>query len=91
MQQSERPWTIEAVQQLIDLAREGVPVTLIGARLHRDPRDARTSRTGSRQPVGAPFSVGSDEIDRCVLAMQTGSLPNTFDSYESSWRFAAVV
>jgi hypothetical protein len=25
------------------------------------PTDARASRTGRRQPVGAPFKVGSDE------------------------------
>src|SRR5215510_5129745 len=40
------------------------------------PTEARTSRTGSRHPVGAPLSVGSDEIDRCVLATHTGSVPN---------------
>src|SRR5215468_10389829 len=40
------------------------------------PADARTSRTGSVQPVGAPFSAGSEEIDRCVLAMHTGRRPN---------------
>src|SRR4249920_1882124 len=39
------------------------------------PTEARTSRTGSVQPVGAPLSEGSDEMDRCVLAMQTGSVP----------------
>jgi hypothetical protein len=37
MQQSERPWTLEAVHQLIELAREQVPVRIIGARLQRDP------------------------------------------------------
>src|SRR6266478_3180061 len=36
------------------------------------PAEARTSRTGSVHPVGAPLSAGSDEIDRCVLAMHTG-------------------
>src|SRR5262249_53074645 len=40
------------------------------------PTEARTSRTGSVQPVGAPLSAGSDEMDRCVLAMHTGSVPN---------------
>ena len=44
------------------------------------PTEARTSRTGSVQPVGAPLSDGSDEIDRCVLAMQTGRRPNPFRS-----------
>ena len=28
------------------------------------PTDALTSRTGNVQPVGAPFNVGSDEMDR---------------------------
>src|SRR6266487_6189738 len=28
------------------------------------PTEARTSRTGSVQPVGAPLSEGSDEMDR---------------------------
>jgi len=39
------------------------------------PTDARTSRTGRVQPVGAPLSAGSEEIDRCVLAMHTGRCP----------------
>lgn len=34
---TERPWTLEAVQQLIELAREGVPVRIISLRLQRDP------------------------------------------------------
>jgi hypothetical protein len=44
------------------------------------PTDARTSRTGSRHPVGAPFSDASEEIDRCVFAMHTGRLPNPLRS-----------
>lgn len=32
------------------------------------------------QPVGAPASAGSDEIDRCVLAMHTGSRSNPLRS-----------
>ncbi len=44
------------------------------------PTDARTSLTGRRQPVGAPFSDGSEEIDKCVLAMQIGRLPKPFRS-----------
>ena len=40
------------------------------------PTEARTSRTGKVHPVGAPFNDGSDEIDRCVLAMHTGRFPN---------------
>ncbi len=39
------------------------------------PTDARTSRTGRIQPVGAPFSAGSEEMDRWVLAMHTGRWP----------------
>ncbi len=39
------------------------------------PTFALASRTGSRQPEGAPFNFGSEEIDRCVLAMHTGSEP----------------
>ena len=31
------------------------------------------SRTGSLKPVGAFSSVGSDDSESCVLAMQTGS------------------
>ena len=30
-----RAWTIEAVQQLVDLAREGVPVPVISLKLKR--------------------------------------------------------
>src|SRR3989442_8016379 len=48
------------------------------------PTEALTSRTGSFQPVGAPFSFGSDEMDRCVLAMQTQSLPKPLRSNESN-------
>ena len=44
------------------------------------PTDARTSRTGSVQPVGAPFSDASDEIDRWVFAMHTGKFPKPFRS-----------
>jgi hypothetical protein len=36
------------------------------------PTEARTSRTGSRQPVGAPLSDGSCDNDGGVSAMQTG-------------------
>src|SRR5215470_5744498 len=48
------------------------------------PTEARTSRTGSVQPVGAPLSVGSDDMDRCVFAMHTGSVPNPAASYVAS-------
>ena len=50
------------------------------------PTDARTSRTLSTWPVGAPFSAGSAEIDRWVLAMHTGRWPKPLRSYVSSWR-----
>src|SRR6185437_4440147 len=40
------------------------------------PAEARTSRTGRVHPVGAPFSAGSEDMDRWVLAMHTGSRPN---------------
>jgi hypothetical protein len=32
---SDRPWTLEAVQQLIALAREGVPASVISLKLKR--------------------------------------------------------
>lgn len=38
------------------------------------PTLARTSRTGSRQPVGAPSRVGSDEIDRWVFGDADGQV-----------------
>ena len=44
------------------------------------PTEARASRTGIVHPVGAPFSDGSDESDRCVLAMMTGRFPKPFFS-----------
>src|SRR3712207_7626037 len=48
------------------------------------PTDARTSRTGSRHPVGAPRSDASDDSDRWVFAMQTGRSPYPFASYVAS-------
>ena len=44
------------------------------------PIEARTSRTGNVQPVGAPFNEESEEIERCVLAIQTGKFPNPLAS-----------
>ena len=44
------------------------------------PTEARTSRTFNVWPVGAPFNDASPLIDRCVLAMQIGRLPNPFFS-----------
>ena len=35
------------------------------------------------------MSAGSDEIDRCVLAMHTGRSPNPASVYRSIWRAAA--
>ena len=55
------------------------------------PTEARTSRTGSVQPVGAPISFGSDEIEYCVFAMQTGSLPKPLASNASICLAAAAV
>ena len=36
------------------------------------PTDALTSRTYNECPFGAPYSEASPEIDKCVLAIQTG-------------------
>ena len=45
--------------------------------LHRQPAPtlARTSRTFTVWPVGAPFSEASALMLRCVLAMHTGRWP----------------
>ncbi len=37
------------------------------------PTEARTSRTGMRKPLGAPYSAGSWLRLRWVLAMQMGN------------------
>ena len=39
------------------------------------PADSRTSRTGSRWSLGAPFRFGSVENEYWVLAIQTGKCP----------------
>ena len=44
------------------------------------PTEARTSRTGRVQPVGAPLRAGFDEMERWVLAMQTGRSPKPLAS-----------
>ena len=44
------------------------------------PTEARTSRTGSLNPVGAPFRFPSWDSEYWVLAMQTGRLPKPFFS-----------
>ena len=38
---ADRPWTIEAVQELIVLAREGVPATVISLKLKRSMTSVR--------------------------------------------------
>jgi len=38
------------------------------------PTLALRSRIGRTKPVGTPFSAGSWDSDKCVLAMHTGSL-----------------
>merc|ERR1719337_189293 len=40
------------------------------------PTDARTSRTLTTCPEGAPFFEGSVDSEYCVLAMQMGRSPN---------------
>ena len=52
------------------------------------PVEARTSRTGSVHPVGAPLIDGSAVIERWVFAMQTGSLPRPAGSNASIRRLA---
>ena len=44
------------------------------------PTLARTSRTLTVWPVGAPFREASELMERCVFAMQTGRLPKPFFS-----------
>ena len=44
------------------------------------PRRSRASRTGRVQPFGAPSREGSEEMERCVFAMQMGRLPKPFFS-----------
>jgi len=41
-------------------------------KVHVPPTQLRTSRTGTRKPVGAPFAAASQLKLYCVLAMQTG-------------------
>ena len=42
---ADRPWTLEAVQQLTDLAREGVPVPVISLKLKRSIASIHTKLT----------------------------------------------
>jgi hypothetical protein len=41
MNSSESAWTFEAVQSLVALAREGVPVSIISLKLKRSSADVR--------------------------------------------------
>jgi hypothetical protein len=38
---ADRPWTIEAVQELVTLAREGVPASVISLKLKRSMASVR--------------------------------------------------
>jgi hypothetical protein len=52
---ADRPWTLEAVQQLRELAREGVPVQLISLKLKRSIAliHAKLTELGLTAPPGA--------------------------------------
>jgi hypothetical protein len=52
---ADRPWTLEAVQQLTELAREGVPVPVISLKLRRSVASihAKLSELGLTAPSGA--------------------------------------
>ena len=52
---ADRPWTLEAVQQLRELAREGVPVSVISLKLMRSIALIHTKLTelGLTAPPGA--------------------------------------
>ena len=52
---ADRPWTLEAVQQLRELAREGVPVPLISLKLKRSITSihAKLAELGLTAPQGA--------------------------------------
>ena len=59
------------------LGRPGmVMISPVRATMNSAPADNRTSRRATLWPVGAFFRFGSVEKDYCVLAMQTGKLPN---------------
>src|SRR3954453_20652801 len=46
---ADRPWTLEAVQQLTELAREGVPVPVISLKLKRSIASIYTKLTELRR------------------------------------------
>ena len=48
------------------------------------PAESRTSRIGTRKPVGRPFSDASWLSEYWVLAMQIGRLPKPSASYCAS-------
>lgn len=52
---ADRPWTLEAVQQLTELAREGVPVPVISLKLKRSIGSihAKLAELGLSAPSGA--------------------------------------
>jgi hypothetical protein len=52
---ADRPWTLEAVQQLAELAREGVPVPVISLKLKRSIASihAKLTELGLTAPPGA--------------------------------------
>ena len=52
---ADRPWTLEAVQQLVRLAREGVPVPVISLKLKRSIASihAKLTELGLTAPSGA--------------------------------------
>ncbi len=52
---ADRPWTLEAVQQLAELAREGVPVPVISLKLKRSITSihAKLTELGLTAPPGA--------------------------------------
>ena len=54
---AERPWTVEAVQELISLAREGVPAEVISLKLKRSVLAVRAKI--SELGVSAPSQVRS--------------------------------
>ena len=52
---ADRAWTLEAVQQLTELAREGVPVPIISLKLKRSVASihAKLAELGLTAPSGA--------------------------------------
>src|SRR3954468_23813169 len=68
---ADRPWTLEAVQQLTELAREGVSVPVISLKLKRSVAaiPAKLSELGLTAPAGAEMprpKVGSSLRCACT-------------------------